>query len=82
MLFVLAGILGFITIAGLGFAFAGGDSACVETKAFRRISLLLIAGITLILWSKFSDAPVRVVDYRPATDHRSSRRAPRCTTTS
>ena len=31
MLFVLAGILGFITIAGLGFAFAGGDQNAART---------------------------------------------------
>jgi len=31
MLFVIAGILGFITIAGLGFAFAGGDQNAART---------------------------------------------------
>ena len=34
MLFVIAGLLGFITIAGLGFAFAGGDSD--QAKAAKR----------------------------------------------
>ncbi|OYX03569.1 MAG: secretion protein F [Caulobacter vibrioides] len=38
MLFVLAGILGFITIAGLGFAFAGGDSD--TTKAAKRAQII------------------------------------------
>ncbi|WP_425999169.1 type II secretion system F family protein [Caulobacter sp. DWR1-3-2b1] len=31
MLFVIAGVLGFITIAGLGFAFAGGDPNAART---------------------------------------------------
>jgi tight adherence protein B len=31
MLFVIAGILGFITVAGLGFAFAGGDQTAART---------------------------------------------------
>lgn len=42
MLFVLAGILGFITIAGLGFAFAGGDSA--QAKAAKRAQLIAKGG--------------------------------------
>ena len=42
MLFVLAGILGFITIAGLGFAFAGGDSA--SAKAAKRAQLIAKGG--------------------------------------
>ena len=31
MLFILAGVLGFITIAGLGFVFAGGDNSSAKT---------------------------------------------------
>ena len=31
MLFILAGVLGFITIAGLGFVFAGGDGGSAKT---------------------------------------------------
>ncbi len=42
MLFVLAGILGFITIAGLGFAFAGGDSD--TTKAAKRAQIIAKGG--------------------------------------
>ena len=42
MLFVLAGILGFITIAGLGFAFAGGDSD--SAKAAKRAQLIAGGG--------------------------------------
>ncbi|MCA0356415.1 MAG: type II secretion system F family protein [Proteobacteria bacterium] len=42
MLFVLAGILGFITIAGLGFAFAGGDSA--QAKAAKRAQVIAKGG--------------------------------------
>jgi tight adherence protein B len=42
MLFILAGILGFITIAGLGFAFAGGDSDNV--KAAKRAQLIAGGG--------------------------------------
>ena len=42
MLFVLAGILGFITIAGLGFAFAGGDSA--QAKAAKRAQIIAKGG--------------------------------------
>ncbi|AAK24903.1 MULTISPECIES: type II secretion system F family protein [Caulobacter] len=42
MLFVLAGILGFITIAGLGFAFAGGDSA--SSKAAKRAQIIAKGG--------------------------------------
>lgn len=42
MLFVLAGILGFITIAGLGFAFAGGDSP--STKAAKRAHIIAKGG--------------------------------------
>ena len=42
MLFILAGILGFITIAGLGFAFAGGDSA--SAKAAKRAQLIAGGG--------------------------------------
>lgn len=42
MLFVLAGILGFITIAGLGFAFAGGDSA--SAKAAKRAQIIAKGG--------------------------------------
>lgn len=42
MLFVLAGILGFITIAGLGFAFAGDDSA--SAKAAKRAQIIAKGG--------------------------------------
>ena len=42
MLFILAGILGFITIAGLGFAFAGGDSG--SAKAAKRAQLIAHGG--------------------------------------
>jgi len=42
MLFIIAGILGFITIAGLGFAFAGGDSS--STKAAKRAQLIAGGG--------------------------------------
>lgn len=42
MLFIIAGILGFITIAGLGFAFAGGDSS--STKAAKRAQLIASGG--------------------------------------
>lgn len=42
MLFVLAGILGFITIAGLGFAFAGGDSS--SAKAAKRAQMIARGG--------------------------------------
>ncbi|NQE64716.1 type II secretion system F family protein [Caulobacter sp. RHG1] len=42
MLFILAGILGFITIAGLGFAFAGGDSDNV--KAAKRAQMIAGGG--------------------------------------
>jgi tight adherence protein B len=42
MLFILAGILGFITIAGLGFAFAGGDSG--SAKAAKRAQLIAGGG--------------------------------------
>lgn len=42
MLFIIAGILGFITIAGLGFAFAGGDSDNV--KAAKRAQLIAGGG--------------------------------------
>ncbi|WP_299007153.1 type II secretion system F family protein [uncultured Caulobacter sp.] len=38
MLFILAGVLGFITIAGLGFAFVGGDSQA--TKASKRAQMI------------------------------------------
>jgi len=38
MLFILAGVLGFITIAGLGLAFVGGDSEA--TKAAKRARLV------------------------------------------
>lgn len=42
MLFILAGILGFVTIAGLGFAFAGGDSP--QVKAAKRAQLIAGGG--------------------------------------
>ncbi len=42
MLFVLAGVLGFLTIAGLGFAFVGGDSAAA--KASKRAQLIAGGG--------------------------------------
>ena len=42
MLFVIAGILGFITIAGLGFAFAGGDSG--QSKAAKRAQMIAGGG--------------------------------------
>jgi tight adherence protein B len=42
MLFVLAGVLGFITIAGLGFVFAGGDSA--QTRTVKRAQLIVGGG--------------------------------------
>lgn len=42
MLFILAGILGFITIAGLGFAFAGGDSG--QAKAAKRAQMIAGGG--------------------------------------
>lgn len=42
MLFIIAGILGFITIAGLGFAFAGGDSS--STKAAKRAQMIAGGG--------------------------------------
>ncbi|WP_297512876.1 type II secretion system F family protein [uncultured Caulobacter sp.] len=42
MLFIIVGILGFITIAGLGFAFAGGDSA--QVKAAKRAQLIAGGG--------------------------------------
>jgi tight adherence protein B len=42
MLFILAGILGFITIAGLGFAFVGGDSESV--KAGKRAQMIAGGG--------------------------------------
>lgn len=42
MLFILAGILGFITIAGLGFAFAGGDGA--SAKAAKRAQMIAGGG--------------------------------------
>lgn len=42
MLFVIAGILGFITIAGLGFAFAGGDSG--QAKAAKRAQMIAGGG--------------------------------------
>jgi tight adherence protein B len=38
MLFIIAGILGFITIAGLGFVFAGGDGG--STKTVKRAQLI------------------------------------------
>lgn len=42
MLFIIAGILGFITIAGLGFAFAGGDSG--SSKAAKRAQMIAGGG--------------------------------------
>lgn len=42
MLFILAGILGFITIAGLGFAFVGGDSQAA--KASKRAQMIGVGG--------------------------------------
>ena len=42
MLFVIAGVLGFITIAGLGFAFAGGDSG--QAKAAKRAQMIAGGG--------------------------------------
>ena len=42
MLFLLAGILGFLTIAGLGFAFVGGDSS--SAKAAKRAQLIAGGG--------------------------------------
>jgi tight adherence protein B len=42
MLFILAGVLGFVTIAGLGFAFAGGDSD--SAKATKRAQLIAGGG--------------------------------------
>ena len=42
MLFLLAGILGFLTIAGLGFAFVGGDSGA--PKASKRAPLIAGGG--------------------------------------
>ena len=42
MLFIIAGILGFITVAGLGFAFAGGDSD--QAKATKRAQLIASGG--------------------------------------
>jgi tight adherence protein B len=38
MLFIIAGVLGFITIAGLGFVFAGGDGG--STKTVKRAQLI------------------------------------------
>ncbi|KRA66063.1 secretion protein F [Caulobacter sp. Root655] len=38
MLFLLAGVLGFVTIAGLGFVFAGGDGG--STKTVKRAQLI------------------------------------------
>ena len=38
MIFILAGVLGFITIAGLGFVFAGGDSG--SSKTVKRAQLI------------------------------------------
>jgi tight adherence protein B len=38
MIFILAGVLGFITIAGLGFVFAGGDNA--SSKTAKRAQLI------------------------------------------
>ncbi|MET3665426.1 type II secretion system F family protein [Caulobacter sp. 1776] len=42
MLFIVAGILGFITIAGLGFAFAGGDGG--SAKAAKRAQMIAGGG--------------------------------------
>jgi len=42
MLFLLAGILGFLTIAGLGFAFVGGDNS--SAKAAKRAQLIAGGG--------------------------------------
>jgi tight adherence protein B len=42
MLFLIAGILGFLTIAGLGFAFVGGDSSAA--KASKRAQLIAGGG--------------------------------------
>lgn len=42
MLFILAGVLGFITIAGLGFAFVGGDGQA--TKASKRAQVIGAGG--------------------------------------
>jgi tight adherence protein B len=42
MLFIIAGILGFITIAGLGFAFAGGDNG--QAKAAKRAQMIAGGG--------------------------------------
>lgn len=42
MLFILAGILGFITLTALGFAFAGGDSD--SAKAAKRAQLIASGG--------------------------------------
>lgn len=42
MLFLIAGLLGFITIAGLGFAFAGGDSD--QAKAAKRAQTIAGGG--------------------------------------
>jgi tight adherence protein B len=43
MLFILAGILGFITIAGLGFAFVGDDSQ--SAKAAKRAQVIGAGGV-------------------------------------
>ena len=39
MIFILAGVLGFITIAGLGFVFAGGDNG--SSKAVKRAQVIV-----------------------------------------
>ena len=43
MLFVLAGVLGFITITALGFAFAGGDQTAARTT--KRTQAIIGGGV-------------------------------------
>ncbi|PIC01235.1 type II secretion system F family protein [Caulobacter sp. X] len=58
MLFILAGVLGFITIAGLGFAFVGGDSQAA--KASKRAQTIGAGGVERTARGKAAPNPTDV----------------------
>ena len=58
MLFILAGVLGFITIAGLGFAFVGGDSQAA--KATKRAQTIGAGGVERTARGKAAPNPTDV----------------------
>lgn len=58
MLFILAGVLGFITIAGLGFAFVGGDNPAA--KASKRAQTIGAGGVERTARGKAAPNPTDV----------------------